>query len=648
MFGDLFTGIVSSAPAQFGSHNEMHNYLGRRPLDPIVASLPDVDGLMSVYVRTDSDGDLDRLLSQRHTACLAGARNSGRYSAAQVALSRRHDPARVYEIVLPTDVSPEVLVSKPDKLPVDSGFVLRLPGTGHVDAMRKLAALFRGRSSTLLLIKEEETARGDRPGAEMRHAPPDPIEVFRSHLAREMRDEGPTTLERYQNEEVEAAVKATYGPKECVAIARAIAHERPVGAEALRALLERSQPKRRERAAEVLLPDADRSSGRNRRAGQHERAFRLSYAVFYHRPMHYVFEAADWLLREIDSAALRPDWGSMALQYPVTDLLGDALKRDWEEGREAGVATLGASRIAWIRDGGLRGAIIDVAWHEFDGTRRSLLRWLDRLVVEGDEVMQRAAAETAGLLTHYDFARIHEDLVDKWAASPKQEVRQVAAWTMTLSDMAGDVGPMVRKKLSEWCSGSSNYQRDTAARVYASGLQQTVLAWSMYDLARIARNKYQKRRYAVAEAVNQLYSPDRAAWIVAELADWARDPLLQVHAARALLVLAAQVEHGSSDGQPDVLLRLAEGSVELRHLSALWLVAFLDPTTAVEAGRTLARWIRHADANDEFRDDIIALLESIRVSRNTALQRITFYLSRHSGFGDGLPDWMTTERRKVP
>jgi hypothetical protein len=479
----------------------------------------------------------------------------------------------------------------------------------------------------------------------VRHHAPDPVKVFRSHLASSLPEVGPDVVRSYLTGEVEAALKAVYGPKESVAIAHAIAKEHPADEETLRAILDRSQPKRRERAAAILLPPTGEPAARGRRASQHERAFRLSYAVFYHRPMHYVFEAADWLLREIDSAALRPDWGSMALQHPVHDLLGDALRQDWEAGREAGNATLGASRTAWIRDPGLRGAIIDVAWHDFDGTRKSLLKWLNRLVTEGDEVMRRAATETAGLLVHYDFARIHEDLVDGWAGSRKAAVRQSAAWTMTLSDMAGDVGPRVRAKLSEWCSGPSNYQRDTAARVYASGLEQTVLAWSMLDLARIAGTRFQVRRHVVAEAVNQLYRPERAGWILAEMAGWDETPLLQIHAARALLALAARIEPGAPDGRPDLLERLAEENVDVEHLGHLWLVAFLEPGTTPAAADTLARWIRHAEANDEFRHHIVALLDAI-VTAPAMSRRIVFYLKRTSELGNGLPEWTQLERRR--
>ena len=155
--------------------------------------------------------------------------------------------------------------------------------------------------------------------------------------------------------------------------------------------------------------------------------------------------------------------------------------------------------------------------------------------------MSRAAGETAGLLVHHDFDRVHAELIDDWAASPSPRVRQAAAWTETISDLGGQVGHLIRAKLSEWCYGGNNYHRDTAARVYASGLQQRVLEWSMSDLRRIAEDRMQLRSHAVAEGVNQLYQSDRAAWLVTELAHWISSPSVRVHAARAVLALACEI-----------------------------------------------------------------------------------------------------------
>jgi len=241
---------------------------------------------------------------------------------------------------------------------------------------------------------------------------------------------------------------------------------------------------------------------------------------------------------------------------------------------------------------------------------------------------------------NHDFARVHEDLVDVWAGSPKAAVRQAAALTMTLSDMAGDVGPKVRQKLKQWCAGDSNYQRDTAARSYASGLEQTVLAWSMFDLARIAADPMQKRRHTVAGAVSQLYRPERAGWIIAELVAWTEEEPLRVHAARALVALTGKAEEAAPDGRPDLLQRLGQENVDAGHLGRLWLGAFLEPDTAATAAEGLAGWIRYADAQPEFRRVVVGLLETM-TRRPPGRRRINFYLKRTSALGSELPEWVS-------
>jgi len=639
--GTHFTDTTTVGPTQFGTHNTMNNYNGEKPLDPIIGEIPGVDGLLAVYAPADADEALDVLLAERSTLCLLGPRNSGRFSTAVAALARRYGSDHVHEVVLPTGVPPERLSGTPDLVAGNSGFVLRLAEDDHLAAMRRLVPLYRSRNSSLLLVKEGRLRQWGRHGGEVSHRAPDPIAVFNNHL-------GPLppavylTVEEFRGV-VDTELKATYGPKECVALATAITVKQPSNLEALHAILQHSQPKRRERASDIMLPKPDGSVGR-RRASQHERAFRLAYAVFRRRPLHYVFEATDLLLHEIDSAALRQDWGNMALQHPVQQLLGEGLEDDWLAACEPGAERIGSSRTAWIRDPGLRGAIIDVAWHDFDGTRRPLLRWLDRLVRENDEVMQRAAAEAAGLLADLDFARVYKDLIDDWAKSPRKAVRQAAAWALTYSAKGGDAAPKVRAKLREWCSGNHKYQHDTAARVYASGLEQTFLGWSMLDLLRIAEDPMQEPRHAVAAAVNQLYLPERSRWILDELAGWPPAAPFRVHVARAIVALTSRIESASFDGRPDLLQRIVEGQVDPGGLGHLWRGAFFDSACASEAATTLASWIRYADGNDDVRAHVVALLDAI-ITTPANRRRVTFYLTRAPELGNGIPEWLRLEGR---
>ncbi|MEJ3746282.1 hypothetical protein WEI85_23700 [Actinomycetes bacterium KLBMP 9797] len=650
LFGALYSGIETRGPATFGDHNTIVNHIAGRTPTPTIWELPYVAELMDVYVDSDADKELKDLLAVRSTGCVTGMRNSGRFTTACVALGRRHAPNSVHEITLPTGTPPEALVGQADDVHEGCGYVLRLPGGDPVDAMRKLAGLFRRKSASLLLIKDEEPHERELHGAEVRHRPPDPVAVFRKHLEGRLRkrfdlppskaaDEVDSYLER---DGLRAELKKVHGPKESVAIAQAIGEKHPVDDTALQVIMARAQPRRRLRARKILLPPQDRSTSR-RRAEQHERAFRIAYAVFRLRPLHYVFEAASWLLEEIDEAALRPEWGRMALQHPVQELLGDELKKDWAEGRDAANAMLGASRVAWIRDGGMRGAILDVAWHDFDSTRKSLLQWLDRLVRKGDEVMKRAAAETAALLAHHDFDRVHAELIDGWAAAPSPRVRQAAAWTEAIADLTGNVGHLVRAKLSQWCSGT-NFTRDTAARLYASGLQQPVLAWSMADLRRIAQDRMQRRSHAVAEAVNQLYGHPRAKSLVAELATWTSDDRARPHAARALVALAARSSPDVGDSRPELLVRLADGEVATADLAVVWRAALIEPDVSTSAWPVLSDWLRQADVDVGLRKDVASLLRAV-VARRGMHRRVEFFLRRTADFKDGLPEWTRLEMR---
>jgi hypothetical protein len=653
LYGANYSGINTYGAATFGDHNKIINNIGEQRPDPIIGPLDYMPDLLAVHAATGSDAKLVELLGRRATVCLVGPKNSGRFSSACAALAHAYGKERVHEITLPAGVAADALVRKPHLVAEASGFVLRYARDDYVEAMRRLSELFRRRRSGLVLIRDQQAYGGLRHGAELDHQTPDPVAVFRRHLAQRLSMVNPRASVEAEvagylgNADLCEALKKTYGPKECVAMADAVAVARPGGDEEMKAVLERSQPRRRELAEAILISSVGSSGARGRRAGQHERAFRISYAVFRRQPLHYVFESTEWLLAEIDSAALRPEWGAMALQSSVDDLLGEPLSDDWEAGRDEGNASLGASRVAWMRDPGLRGAILDVAWHEFDSTRKPLLRWLDRLVNDGDVVMSRAAAETAGLLAHYDYEQVHDDLIERWASSPKRRMRQAAAWSETTAEMAGDVGDLIRERLRRWCSSGRNYQRDAAARVYASGLQQPLLAWSMRDLGLIADNPIQQRSYAVAEAVNQLYRPEAADWLITELAGWTSRAGARVHAARALVALAKRPSSDIADPRPELLAQLAAGHVAPERLAVVWRAALGDPAVVMSATGALTGWVRLADSDDDLRERVGELLALV-APRPNMRRRVAFYLRKQPEFRDGLPDWVERERSSEP
>ncbi|MGW3619132.1 hypothetical protein [Micromonospora arida] len=653
-FSAVYSGIDARGVNAVGNNNTIHvvTITGQPSTKPIIRDLPGVPDLLAVYAAAGADEELGEKLGQRSTACLAGRPHTGRFSTACVALACRHSPDRVHEILLPGDVAPEVLRRAGDSIEEDHGYVLRLPGNSHGQVMRLLADLFRRRSASLLLIRHDDSRAGVRHSAEVQHRSPAPLAVFRAHLGHHLRDrlrlsdeESAELIRGYlHHSDLVDALHSTYGPREVVPIADAVGQGHPADGGALAEILRSSQPRRRARAAEILRSDAGGASRRPRRADQHERAFRIAYAVFAWQSLHYAFEAAGILLEEIDGQAKRVDWGRLALQHPVSELLGP-LAVDWQEGREATRLRGGSSRSAWLHDGGMRGVIIDEAWHEFDSTRPALLKWLDRLVSEDDEPMQRAAAEAAGLLAHHDFARVCADLIDGWAASPKSRLRQAAAWAMVAADMGGQVGHLVRGQVRDWASGHRNLQRDAAARVYASGLQQPDLSWSLADLRRIAQDPMQQHTYMVAEGVYQLYAPHRADQIIFELAEWSDDRQLQLHAAGALLSLAAIPADTSPSGVPELMVRAAAQEVDSHDLVRLWQVALLTAGVSRRAWNTFEQWLTKADSDEATRKATAALVTDLTAFPSMG-RRMRFHLARHSQFEDGLPEWLDAAMRK--
>lgn len=657
LYGDRFSAVYSrlgiSGVGAVGVGNTIRivNNLGPPSARPVIADLVGITDLLKVYVSTSADEGLARKLDELSAAGLGGRPYTGRRSTAIVALARRHGPDRVHEILLPDGVDPGELSRAGDSIKKDHGYLLQLPGDKHGRTIRMLAGPFRRHGASLLLIRDDDSRAGARPGTEVPHRPPDPVAVFRAHLRHHLCDglglteeESNRVVDGYlQHDGLTTDLHSCYGPQEAVSIAEAVGAVRPADDDAMAQVLARSQPRRRAHAAEVLGTDrsstGETGTGRRpRRIDQHERAFRITYAVFARQPLHYTFEASALLLEEIDGQAKRIDWGRMALQYLVAELLGP-LKVDWHESRDATNSPGGSSRSAWLRDGAMRGAIIDEAWHEFDSTRPALLEWLNKLVAASDEPMQRAAAEAAGLLAHHDFDRVCTDLVDNWAASPKPQLRQAAAWAMVAADMGGQVGHLVRRRIRDWAGGGRNYQRDTAARVYASGLQQPDLSWSLADLRRIAQDPMQQYTYSVAQGIRQLYTAHTADRIVTELVTWSEHRQLQPHAAHALLELAEQVDDDSPGGVPDLLARAAALEVDSGALVRLWRLALLSPVRSRSAWHRFERWLTSADTDETVRKVVASLVADLAAVPSLR-RRMQFRLDRSPHFDGGLPEWL--------
>ncbi|MFF0656444.1 hypothetical protein [Micromonospora tulbaghiae] len=261
LYGTQFSATYSDVNVRgvnaLGNNNTIHviNYKDQPSAKPVIRDLVGLPDLVKVYAEAVADKDLGEKLGERSTACLAGRPNTGRFSTACVALARRHGADQVHEVLLPADVGPEVLHRAAGSLMEGHGYVLRLPGDRHAQVMRLLADVFRRRSASLLLIKDDDSRSGVRHSAEVQHRAPDPLAVFRSHLRHQLchqrrlsAEESDRNVDRYlDNSDLVWALRSTYGPREVVPVAKAVGDHHPANDSVFGEILRLSQPRRRAR-----------------------------------------------------------------------------------------------------------------------------------------------------------------------------------------------------------------------------------------------------------------------------------------------------------------------------------------------------------------------------------------------------------------
>ncbi|MBN1173166.1 MAG: hypothetical protein JXA67_13415 [Micromonosporaceae bacterium] len=665
-----YDNIATHGPAAYGNNNTVTStyVVATSEPSPQVAMVRGVPRLLAGYTPSSSYSLLEGRLRTRRVVSLAGAPGTGRFTTACAVLADRYGPDRICEILLPAD-EPRSQLQRQVGLAVQGhGHVLRLPGRDHGSLIHLLEDQFSRAEASLILIRDAGTHDSYHRSGTVYHTVSAAMEVFRTCL-RQLLFTGhpssgpamaPAEVDGYLEEilamsclgqTIDEASRTT----DLAAMAALVARTRPRTEQAMERALTAAPPRRRRRAMGILLPGGPDDDQPHRRLGQYERSFRIAYAVFHRHPVHHVFASTGWLLQQIGQRSHRFPQERPALEYSVPELLGRDLATDWSLAQAGDTRSPeSVSRMAWLCDEGMRGAILDIAWHEFDNTRPALLGWLDHLANTGDTVVERAAAETAGLLAHFDFDEVCRHLIDNWAGSARPSVRQAAAWVVTVAHFGGrgasPVSHKVRDKVREWAWGSRARQRDTAARVYASGFSQLCLDWTLADLRHIAADPMQRRSRVIAEAINQLYQPDQAGLIIAELVSWidagSSNGDLAAHATRSFLVLAGKSSEDDAEEQPELLRWLMSGEADAAHLTTLWAVALLNPTSADPAWKRLHVWLRQADADPPSRTPMSQLLVSL--TEHTSLRRrLPYYLHRMwQALREQPPEWIMTVIRE--
>jgi hypothetical protein len=645
-YGYSFEQLTTHGPTVYGDHGTAiaNIFTDGRDRRPSRSQRLDIAHRVATYAPTGSKDELVARLRSRRVVCLSGVAGTGRTTTACVALAEVHGPAGVHEIQLPPGVDADSLTAYGDLPAKGAGHLLRCTGEVPATMVRLLEAMFRARQATLVLLQETSPTVGDGHGGLVEHRAAEPEQIFASQLRHLLRDPatdhpqhaGSDDLDSYieallVDERLREALHQTYRPREIVDIAEQVAKRRPRPTE-LAEVLAASQPERRRRAEKILLFNRGGGALRHHRSGQYERAVRVAYAMFNGESLGLVFDAAGFLLDELDAEHGGPAQGRSPLEHEVGELLGETLGSDWTDARLRQPTTPGAFRTAALRDHRMTGAILDVVWHDLDNTRPAVLRWLKRMATDRRAPMRWRAATAAGFLTHLDFDVVCNELIDGWAGSGKMAVRQVAAWATTLAATGGLVTPRVLGRVHEWGTSRSAYLRDTAVRFHAGAAERQrpgvlgPLGWVLADLYRCAGDPLQQGRPTVAMAVDAVYRTGEARSFLASLATWVRaaDPNLQLHAARATLRLTGR---DTPAGAPELLVRAAAGDLDMPDLNALWWIALLRPETARRTWSVLGRWVDHADTDSTVTDAMSAVLAALSATAPMR-RRLQFYVPR--------------------
>ncbi|MEV4507463.1 hypothetical protein AB0K00_00695 [Dactylosporangium sp. NPDC049525] len=592
------------------------------------------------YTATPSPDRLVELLTRRPVAYLTGSAGSGRVTAALVGLARTHAPDRITQLHLVGDEPIHAYLSDRNLLRPDHGHIVELARTAELEPseLAQLSMLARGARAAVVFVGVTDASSRQLVEYHVEHVPPDPREVFLLWLERWLGDRGRCVgactacegdcvrsyVERCRTEHVEHLSVRTMA--DAVRFAADFAEHTPDGAAAADLLADRAAL--RGKAVKLLeaAPAHDGAAGdghRARRLAQHRRAARLAFAVFHGYPLTRVFEATGALTQRIDEAAGRASGDRTVLEHSLETLLDDI--RHEPTTNLAG--TVGAARIARLRQPGLVRGLLDVAWHDYDTARQPLLRWLDDLV-ETDDVRPVAAA--AGLLCEYDFEQIRRDLLDRWAASGSRSRRQAAALACELAVHNPDLAARVLTCVAEWVE-QAGHRRDTAVRTYATNtFRRRYPLDALAVLERAACDDMQRTSNAIPVGVRGIYHTNGAA-VMQRLVRWPDSPIanLRTMASRCLLQLADvdsdAIGEAATSAWPALLRQTATGDVSIADHAGLWPGALLNPVTARQAWSVFERWVGLAADDPDLAGVLCELLNHV-LQGGPINRRASFYL----------------------
>ncbi|PRY00710.1 hypothetical protein [Allonocardiopsis opalescens] len=616
------------------------------------------------YVATRSDPQLRMLLDTLSLVFLTGPASTGRHASAGDALARWS---------LRTERDPLVAVLHPQS-PFGTLTARLRPGHGHVldatgqmwpatvpDAeVKEVQSWLRQNRASLVVLIDEPNPVTEVRQYQLHHQPAAPERILRAHLRHCLdapEQDGAVLAAAREDAETRDWLDELTAPAECVELASVLADWWRTGRGAPPAVRQVRHRLLCHQARELLraAPAVESPT---------QQAYALAGAVLDRHELNTVIRAAG-RLAELLRATENPH-GSRGRQVFTDPLHNRTRHIRIVAARSAGPATGGSVRqLVRMKQPRLAGALVDVAWSEFDACRGPLLDWLRELCLDHDTRVRISAAQTLGRLAGIDFAEIKREVLDAWAGSVRPAHHQAAAWLLEKAVKDGARADEARAVLRRWARSGDRLQVLIALRAYGTeigrddpqealrGIREVVLArrWTRGRPGQVLRPDV---RWLVSSALAEIYTagPDQRGEVLSELLAWARrDPAVTPQVTQALMLIAllpADPGGSGADGAPrrperyDLLSWLADppdgsaGTVPVEDIVQLWRTALVDAHLFHHAWRFLISWDRSAAPGTPERaymHDLFARLAADPRLRS----RIAFYreFRRHRAAGEG-------------
>lgn len=353
---------------------------------------------------------------------------------------------------------------------------------------------------------------------------------------------------------------------------------------------------------------------------EHEdRSFAVSLAVLNELPYPAVTGATSQFERLVRTAE-RPDKPPLMRVYTRTtsDLLASA-RAELLPGRET--TEYGEVPVETVRSTiwGYPKRLLKLLWSEYPGTHQILLDWLGELVHDVDPKVGANAATAVGILSEFDFQRIHDRLLRQWAHSFERQERSAAATALRMPALNADLAPVIWRLLEEWTAPEQPLQVQVtalAALGAAVGATDCRRALTIFD-SRIEHYLYRQIQ-AVCQAMTELFDDrdhEAAQHVLETLARWADQQEFQrIETALACFLQIAidlKGQHPTGEEWP-TLLRFVEAAPEHRQkVARVWRQAMNRPRFTEPTMEALRLWVWNAEQAPASRESLRDLVREI-------------------------------------